>query len=193
MMLGNVHPARQDDNKRCQRLVRSEEWGNLGHDMHANQEPGTDEPSPLAGRRCLYHFTSKTYEPIHHSSGVDCTMKGLGSLLAAFIASPLCFASHLPALQEPLVSTGKNKLSLTSDLIAFHKNLTQIESISGNEKEVGDWLADSLKSQGYNIEKQYLSKDPERFNVLAWPGKNRDAKVLLSSHIDTVRLPSRHP
>lgn len=111
-------------------------------------------------------------------------MKGLGWL----VALPLCFATSLPGLQEPLVSSdaGKKKLSLTSDLIGFHKNLTQIESISGNEKEVGDWLAASLKSQGYNVEKQYISKDPERFNVLAWPGKNRDAKVMLSSHIDTV-------
>lgn len=111
-------------------------------------------------------------------------------------ASPLGFASHLPAIQEPLLSAaaaagnGKNKLSLTSDLIAFHKNLTQIESISGNEKEVGNWLAHSLESQGYSVEKQYISKDPERFNVLAWPGSKRDAKVLLSSHIDTVRASS---
>lgn len=116
-------------------------------------------------------------------------MKGLGWLLA-LSASPLCLASHIPQQQEPLLpdnagAAGK-KLSLTSDLIALHKNLTQIESISGNEKEVGDWLAESLESQGYSIEKQYISKDPERFNVLAWPGKRRDAQVLLSSHIDTV-------
>lgn len=90
---------------------------------------------------------------------------------------PLALASTLPEI---------NKHHLTHDLVNFHKNLTQIESISGNEKEVGDWLAASLKSQGYNVEKQYVSKDPERFNVLAWPGKTRDAQVLLTSHIDTV-------
>lgn len=108
-------------------------------------------------------------------------MKGL----LALATLPLCFASHS---QEPLlVSASKKKsLSLTSDLIGLHRNLTQIESISGNEKEVGDWLAASLQSQGYNVEKQHISQDPERFNVLAWPGKTRDAKVVLSSHIDTV-------
>lgn len=77
-------------------------------------------------------------------------------------------------------------LSLTHDLIGFHKNLVDIESISGNEKAVGDWLTASLVDQGYHVEKQYLSKAPERFNVYAWPGHNRDAPVVLSSHIDTV-------
>lgn len=79
-------------------------------------------------------------------------------------------------------------LDLTHDLFAFHKNLTQIESISGNEKEVGEWLVDSLASQGYHVEKQVVSKDPLRFNVLAWPGSKRDAEVLISSHIDTVSI-----
>ncbi|KAM0722053.1 hypothetical protein Q7P37_002979 [Cladosporium fusiforme] len=77
-------------------------------------------------------------------------------------------------------------LDLTHDLFALHKNLTQIESISGNEKEVGEWLTDSLVSQGYHVEKQVVSKDPLRFNVHAWPGSKRDAEVLISSHIDTV-------
>lgn len=80
----------------------------------------------------------------------------------------------------------RRKLNLTNDLLAFHKNLVDIESISGNEKQVGDWLVNSLQSQGYNVEKQYLSQQPERFNVLAWPGDERDAKVMLTSHIDTV-------
>ena len=77
-------------------------------------------------------------------------------------------------------------LDLTHDLFGFHKNLTQIESISGNEEAVGNWLFESLSSQGYNVEKQIVAKDPLRFNVLAWPGSKRDAKVLVSSHIVTV-------
>ncbi|KAK5715162.1 hypothetical protein LTR15_010579 [Elasticomyces elasticus] len=80
----------------------------------------------------------------------------------------------------------RRKLNLTQDLLSFHKSLVEIESISGHEKPVGDWLAQSLQSQGYNVEKQYLSGHPERFNVLAWPGEERDAKVMLTSHIDTV-------
>ena len=90
------------------------------------------------------------------------------------------------AAQEPL-QPAKHHLHLTHDLINFHKNLTEIESITYNEENVGDWLVSSLESQGYHVEKQYVEKKPARFNVLAWPGKKRDAKVLLSSHIDTVR------
>ena len=91
-------------------------------------------------------------------------------------------------IQEPLQAQ-KNHLSLTHDLLAFHKNLTQIESITGNEAAVGEWLVASLKSQGYNVERQYVQKEPARFNILAWPGETREAKVLLSAHIDTVRHP----
>ena len=87
-------------------------------------------------------------------------------------------------IQEPLQAK-KSHLSLTHDLIAFHKNLTQIESITGNEAAVGEWLVTSLKSQGYSVEKQFVQKEPARFNVFA--GK-KNAKVLLSSHIDTVRV-----
>jgi acetylornithine deacetylase len=104
----------------------------------------------------------------------------LGSLLA--LGASTCLAS----VQEPLLSVFGKKLTLKHDLIALHKNLTEIESISGNEKEVGEWLLASLHSQGYHVEKQIVEKSPERFNVLAWPGSKRDAKVVLSSHIDTV-------
>ena len=96
-------------------------------------------------------------------------------------------ASHALLSQDVLRDDAAYKhLDLTHDLLGFHKNLTQIESISGNEKEVGQWLYDSLDSQGYHVEKQVLSEDPLRFNVLAWPGSKRDAEVLVSSHIDTV-------
>ncbi|KAI7689032.1 Zn-dependent exopeptidase [Hortaea werneckii] len=109
----------------------------------------------------------------------------LSSTLCAISAAVSCHAQAGRLHQEPL-STSAAHLSLTHDLISFHQNLTQIESITGNEKQVGEWLVSSLESQGYNVEKQQVSADPERFNVLAWPGKQRDAKVLLSSHIDTV-------
>ncbi|KAI7506741.1 Zn-dependent exopeptidase [Hortaea werneckii] len=109
----------------------------------------------------------------------------LSSILCTISAALSCHAQAARLHQEPLGNSAAH-LSLTHDLISFHKNLTQIESITGNEKDVGDWLVSSLESQGYNVEKQQVSTDPDRFNVLAWPGKQRDARVLLSSHIDTV-------
>ena len=114
-------------------------------------------------------------------------MKLVGWFVAR-AATPLCAASILP--QEPFDTDveidSSKKLTSKHDLLEFHKALVSIESISGNEKGVGDWLASSLKLQGYSVEKQYISKDPERFNVLAWPGKTRDAQILVTSHIDTV-------
>lgn len=90
--------------------------------------------------------------------------------------------------QEPLLHRSSAKhLLLTDDLIEFHKNLTQIESITYNEQEVGQWLAASLKHQGYTVEKQYIEDDSGRFNVFAYPGEKRETDILVSSHIDTVR------
>lgn len=114
------------------------------------------------------------------------------SLLGAFASA--VHASHVVPSQDVLRDDAAYKhLDLTHDLYAFHKNLTQIESISGNEKEVGEWLEHSLVSQGYHVERQIVGEDPLRFNVLAWPGSKRDAKVLISSHIDTVSNSRRVP
>jgi hypothetical protein len=111
----------------------------------------------------------------------------LASVVA--LVSTTCSALHT-AEQQPLIGVEQiasaDKLNLTHDLVAFHKGLVEIESITGNEEAVGEWLADSLQSQGYTVEKQYLSKNPARFNVLAWPGAQRNARVIFSSHIDTV-------
>ena len=107
------------------------------------------------------------------------------TLLGAF-ASAVSASRAVPSQDVLQGDAAYKHLDLTHDLFEFHKNLTQIESISGNEKEVGEWLADSLTSQGYQVEKQVVSKDPLRFNVLAWPGSKREAAVLISSHIDTV-------
>lgn len=79
--------------------------------------------------------------------------------------------------------------ALTDDLVDFHKNLTRIESITYNEKKAGQWLVQSLKQQGYHVEKQYVDKEAGRFNVFAYPGKTGNTRVLLSSHYDTVRSP----
>lgn len=104
-------------------------------------------------------------------------------LLAGWLAS---IAPVGATVQEPLEPQSKHLL-LQDDLIAFHKNLTSIESISGNEKAVGEWLAHSLEGQGYHVEKQVVAHEPLRFNVLASPGKaKKDATILVSSHIDTV-------
>lgn len=97
---------------------------------------------------------------------------------------------HLASAFTSLASSGIAALSshalLRPDVVRLHQSLVEIESISGHEQAVGDWLYHSLIQQGYHAEKQYVSRDPERFNVYAWPGENRDPPVMLTSHIDTV-------
>lgn len=83
-------------------------------------------------------------------------------------------------LEQPEVK----KHHYSHDLVGLHKNLTTIESISLGELKVGKWLQDFLQEQGYSTEAQEVDKD--RYNILAWPGKTRNAKILVTSHIDTV-------
>src|SRR5712671_1050524 len=59
--------------------------------------------------------------------------------------------------------------------------LMAIPSVTGNELEVGNFLAARLGSAGYRIEKQEVG--PGRFNVMAFAERPR---VLFCTHIDTV-------
>src|SRR5712691_7778655 len=61
------------------------------------------------------------------------------------------------------------------------RQLMAIPSVTGNELEVGNFLASHLASTGYRVEKQEV--EPGRFNVMAYAGKPR---VLFCTHIDTV-------
>lgn len=111
----------------------------------------------------------------------------LSSLFASLALT--CLAAPGPQIDQqtlniPFASTVGQGHSLTHDLIGLHRNLTSIESISGNELAVGKWLVNAFSKQGYSTELQEVAKD--RYNVLAWPGKTRNAKTLITSHIDTV-------
>lgn len=74
----------------------------------------------------------------------------------------------------------------TSPLFSLHKSLVEIPSITGNEREVGEWLANYLILKNFTVETQSVSEDGGRFNVLAYLGKNRTTNTLVTSHIDTV-------
>ena len=94
-------------------------------------------------------------------------------------------------------------------LVALHRDLVNINSISGHEHAVGIFLESYLKSLNYTVERQNvdplvnscppstdataLSTDPptcqrvaQRFNLLAHPKGHRQTPLLLTSHIDTV-------
>jgi acetylornithine deacetylase len=59
-----------------------------------------------------------------------------------------------------------------------------IPSVTGTEREVGEFLLSHLATLNYRVERQNVVDD--RFNVLAFAG---DARVLMCTHIDTVPPP----
>lgn len=118
------------------------------------------------------------------------------------------FSQHIrysPNLQlEQPLRLGESEIS-NNPLFSLHKKLVNIESISGNEQAVGEFLEAYLKSHNYTVERQYLDPLPtslrdshaeefkdtqkQRFNLLAYPRENRQTPVLLSS-VSTLSEPS---
>jgi len=70
-----------------------------------------------------------------------------------------------------------------SAIFDLARQMMAIPSVTGNELEIGNFLASHLASAGYRVEKQEV--EPGRFNVMAFAGKPR---VLFCTHIDTVPM-----
>ncbi|ODM23523.1 putative carboxypeptidase [Aspergillus cristatus] len=71
-----------------------------------------------------------------------------------------------------------------SPFLSFHRDLVQIESISGNESHVGEFIVNFLEERDFTVTKQPVGDD--RFNILAYPASRSHPEILLTSHIDTV-------
>lgn len=71
-----------------------------------------------------------------------------------------------------------------NELLSLHRKLIEFESITGNEKPIGEWLKGYLEGKNLTVELQEVEEG--RYNVFAYPGQERKTKVLVSSHIDTV-------
>lgn len=70
------------------------------------------------------------------------------------------------------------------DPIAFTRSLIDIESVSGNEHAVGEWLVQQLEGLDYWVDKIVCT--PERFNVFARPCDILQPDLVFSTHMDTV-------
>ena len=77
------------------------------------------------------------------------------------------------------------------DIIAFTRQLVDIESTTGQEGAAGDFLAERLGELGYEVKK--MAVEPGRFNVFAVVPGHEKPRVVLSTHMDTVPpyFPSR--
>ena len=132
------------------------------------------------------------------------------STLASASAFAFAFAFAFPTktlslhFQYPLAFRLEQPFSFDASdpdknpLFSLHKNLVNLESISGNEQAIGEFLEAFLKSKNYTVDRQYLDPvstnhhhSPElggskqRFNLLAYPGEKRQTPVLLSSVSNT--------
>jgi acetylornithine deacetylase len=75
--------------------------------------------------------------------------------------------------------------------IQFTRQLVDIESITGNEAAVGQFLATQLEGLGYNVDRMPVERD--RINVFAAPPNDPEPPVVFSTHMDVVPpwIPSR--
>ncbi|KAG7826963.1 hypothetical protein KL920_004961 [Ogataea angusta] len=87
--------------------------------------------------------------------------------------------------QFNLLSTQHSSTAKTDalGLYSLHKRLVRINSVSFQEQDASEYIAEYLKSLGLTVE---TISSQGRNNVYAYLGKTRDTKVLLTSHIDTV-------
>jgi acetylornithine deacetylase len=70
------------------------------------------------------------------------------------------------------------------DLCSFTRQLVDIESITGNETRVGQFLCAELQRLGYGTEK--MPVEGSRFNVWAATPEQPPPPIVFSTHMDTV-------
>ena len=70
------------------------------------------------------------------------------------------------------------------DAITLTRQLVDIESITGNEAAVGNYLYGELCRLGYQTQK--MAVEGERFNVYAASSEQQRPEVFFSTHMDTV-------
>ncbi|ROV88043.1 hypothetical protein VMCG_10404 [Cytospora schulzeri] len=123
----------------------------------------------------------------------------IGSILTPqALQEPLGIWNHPSSAPAKSESSTSKAPSYRDDLLALHKHLVEISSVTGTEHDVGDFLVDyfTSKSWHYEIEavapKNNTPEGKDRFNVVAWPPSSSqettrlDPKVLVTSHIDVV-------
>jgi acetylornithine deacetylase/succinyl-diaminopimelate desuccinylase-like protein len=70
------------------------------------------------------------------------------------------------------------------DLFPLTRQLIDLESITGNEARVGEFLHQQLAALGYSVQRMPVEAD--RFNIFANPPEQTAPAVVLSTHMDVV-------
>lgn len=126
-------------------------------------------------------------------------MKMIGRLILLFFITLVCVCQFILSNEYPLLKDGDKldnvgvELRLSDlkigakSLIKLHKDLVTIPSVTSNELEVASYLKNYLENVGLTVEMHQVPDEQfERYNLYAYLGNQRNTKVLLTSHIDTV-------
>ncbi|MCJ1310922.1 hypothetical protein MMC25_004590 [Agyrium rufum] len=111
-------------------------------------------------------------------------------LLATQLYPSTASPSNIQTPLTPSIST--EPTNTTAALLALHSSLISIESISGNENEVGAYIEKVLVSLNYTVKPQIVAPientpdNADRYNIYAYKGSSPSTPVLITSHMDTV-------
>jgi acetylornithine deacetylase len=97
--------------------------------------------------------------------------------------SAFAFLLLISASTNSVVSEA-SAILLAMDAVTFTRQLIDIESISGNEAAVGNYLYGELCRIGYQTRK--IAVEDDRFNVFATLPEQANPQVVFSTHMDTV-------
>jgi hypothetical protein len=98
-----------------------------------------------------------------------------------------CFFAHLPRLQARLWNVSSRNLNLNSDVAELTRELCDIESVSGNEREIADAIESALRLVSH------LSVVRDGDAVVASTNLGRSKRVIIAGHIDTVPVADNLP
>ncbi|GAP82804.1 putative peptidase family m20 protein [Rosellinia necatrix] len=72
------------------------------------------------------------------------------------------------------------------EVVELLKTLMNIESTSEQELEIGQYLEQYIRGRGFSAERIAIAPGSTRHNVYAYLGRGREARLLVTAHMDTV-------
>jgi succinyl-diaminopimelate desuccinylase len=98
-----------------------------------------------------------------------------------------CFFAHPPRLQARLWIVSSKKLILNSDVAELTRELCDIQSVSGNEREIADAIEIALRAVAH------LTVVRDGDALVASTNLGRANRVIIAGHIDTVPVADNLP
>ncbi|ETN41109.1 uncharacterized protein HMPREF1541_03044 [Cyphellophora europaea CBS 101466] len=126
-------------------------------------------------------------------------MRSLRLVPSALPSYLLLFTSSVAALSVPRRSVHQSlarqdddieSIITDSPVLSLHRDLIEIESVTADEGEIGQWLAEWLEEHDFNVTLQPVPVDDdpdyERWNVYATRDPSSAPRAILTTHMDNV-------